>query len=93
MTHDYKSRLTTHPPARITHTYPQRLTTERYHDRMCDVAASRPRCGWAIDHEQGAMGSDLRAQKGETSMVKDPVCGMMIDEKTAAGKSDVQGET
>ena len=26
-------------------------------------------------------------------MVKDPVCGMMIDEKTAAGKSDYQGAT
>lgn len=26
-------------------------------------------------------------------MVKDPVCGMMIDEKTAAGKSDYQGQT
>ena len=26
-------------------------------------------------------------------MVKDPVCGMMIDEKTAAGKSEYQGET
>ena len=24
-------------------------------------------------------------------MVKDPVCGMTIDEKTAAGKSDVPG--
>lgn len=26
-------------------------------------------------------------------MAKDPVCGMMIDEKTAAGKSDYQGQT
>jgi YHS domain-containing protein len=26
-------------------------------------------------------------------MVKDPVCGMMIDEKTAAGKSEYQGRT
>lgn len=26
-------------------------------------------------------------------MVKDPVCGMMIDEKTAAGKSEYQGTT
>lgn len=26
-------------------------------------------------------------------MVKDPVCGMMIDEKTAAGQSDYQGQT
>jgi YHS domain-containing protein len=26
-------------------------------------------------------------------MVKDPVCGMMIDEKTAAGKSDYEGKT
>jgi len=26
-------------------------------------------------------------------MVKDPVCGMMIDEKTAAGRSEFQGKT
>ena len=26
-------------------------------------------------------------------MVKDPVCGMTIDEKTAAGKSEYQGKT
>jgi YHS domain-containing protein len=26
-------------------------------------------------------------------MVKDPVCGMMIDEKTAAGRSEFQGQT
>jgi Cu+-exporting ATPase len=26
-------------------------------------------------------------------VVKDPVCGMMIDEKTAAGKSEYQGQT
>jgi Cu+-exporting ATPase len=26
-------------------------------------------------------------------MVKDPVCGMMIDEKTAAAKSEYQGQT
>jgi YHS domain-containing protein len=26
-------------------------------------------------------------------MVKDPVCGMDIDPKTAAGKSDYQGKT
>jgi Cu+-exporting ATPase len=26
-------------------------------------------------------------------MVKDPVCGMMIDEKTAAGKSEYKGTT
>jgi YHS domain-containing protein len=26
-------------------------------------------------------------------MVKDPVCGMDIDPKTAAGKSDYQGQT
>jgi YHS domain-containing protein len=26
-------------------------------------------------------------------MVKDPVCGMTIDPKTAAGKSDYQGQT
>ena len=26
-------------------------------------------------------------------MVKDPVCGMMIDENTAAGKSEYKGQT
>ena len=26
-------------------------------------------------------------------MVKDPVCGMTIDEKTAKGKSEYQGQT
>lgn len=26
-------------------------------------------------------------------MVKDPVCGMDVDPKTAAGKSDYQGQT
>jgi YHS domain-containing protein len=26
-------------------------------------------------------------------MVKDPVCGMMIDPKTAVGKSEYQGQT
>lgn len=26
-------------------------------------------------------------------MTKDPVCGMMVDEKTAAGKSEYQGKT
>ena len=26
-------------------------------------------------------------------MVKDPVCGMMIDEKTAAGQSEHEGTT
>ena len=26
-------------------------------------------------------------------MVKDPVCGMTIDEKKAAGKSEYQGQT
>jgi Cu+-exporting ATPase len=26
-------------------------------------------------------------------MAKDPVCGMTIDEKTAAGKSEYQGQT
>ena len=25
-------------------------------------------------------------------MAKDPVCGMMVDEKTAAGKSEYQGK-
>jgi YHS domain-containing protein len=29
----------------------------------------------------------------EARMVKDPVCGMMIDEKTAAGHSEYQGRT
>jgi YHS domain-containing protein len=26
-------------------------------------------------------------------MAKDPVCGMMVDEKTAAAKSEYQGKT
>ena len=26
-------------------------------------------------------------------MAKDPVCGMMVDEQTAAGKSEYQGKT
>jgi YHS domain-containing protein len=29
----------------------------------------------------------------EATMVKDPVCGMTIDEKTAAGKSEYKGTT
>ena len=29
----------------------------------------------------------------EARMAKDPVCGMMVDEKTAAGKSDYKGQT
>jgi Cu+-exporting ATPase len=29
----------------------------------------------------------------EARMAKDPVCGMMVDEKTAAGKSDYEGKT
>jgi YHS domain-containing protein len=29
----------------------------------------------------------------EVGMVKDPVCGMMIDEKTAAGRSEYDGTT
>jgi YHS domain-containing protein len=29
----------------------------------------------------------------EAAMAKDPVCGMTIDEKTAAGKSEYQGRT
>jgi YHS domain-containing protein len=42
---------------------------------------------WAIGNGRwGAAGK-------EDEMVKDPVCGMMIDEKTAAGKSEYQGET
>ena len=32
------------------------------------------------------------ADQGESTMVKDPVCGMMIDEKTAAATSDYQGQ-
>ncbi len=32
------------------------------------------------------------AQMGKP-MVKDPVCGMEIDPKTAAGKSEYQGQT
>jgi YHS domain-containing protein len=33
------------------------------------------------------------AEERMAEMVKDPVCGMMIDEKTAAGKSEYQGQT
>jgi Cu+-exporting ATPase len=29
---------------------------------------------------------------GEHAMVKDPVCGLMIDEKTAAATSEYQGQ-
>jgi len=29
----------------------------------------------------------------ESKMAQDPVCGMMVDEKTAAGKSEYQGQT
>jgi Cu+-exporting ATPase len=29
----------------------------------------------------------------ESQMAKDPVCGMMVDEKSAAGKSEYQGQT
>ena len=29
----------------------------------------------------------------EINMAKDPVCGMDVDPKTAAGKSDYQGQT
>ena len=32
-------------------------------------------------------------EQQETTMTKDPVCGMMIDESTAAGKSEYQGQT
>jgi Cu+-exporting ATPase len=35
----------------------------------------------------------LRIKRDGGGMAKDPVCGMMIDEKTAAGKSDYQGQT
>jgi YHS domain-containing protein len=30
---------------------------------------------------------------GETDIVKDPVCGMDVDPKTAAGKSEYDGQT
>ena len=29
----------------------------------------------------------------EEDMFKDPVCGMMVDEKTAQHKSDIEGKT
>jgi YHS domain-containing protein len=31
--------------------------------------------------------------ESETTMVKDPVCGMTIDEKTAKGQSEYKGQT
>jgi YHS domain-containing protein len=31
--------------------------------------------------------------KGALDMAKDPVCGMDVDEKKAAGKSDYKGQT
>jgi Cu+-exporting ATPase len=34
----------------------------------------------------------MRCAKGGI-MSRDPVCGMMVDEKTAAGKSEYQGQT
>jgi Cu+-exporting ATPase len=34
-----------------------------------------------------------RNQEARTAMVKDPVCGMMIDKDTAAGKSEFDGQT
>lgn len=40
-------------------------------------------------------GFRLQAEEIEIGdiMVKDPVCGMTIDEKTAAGKSEYKGKT
>jgi YHS domain-containing protein len=35
----------------------------------------------------------LMAKGGEAHMVKDVVCGMEIDPKTAAGKSEYKGQT
>ena len=32
-------------------------------------------------------------EKGETKMAKDPVCGMQVDEKKAAAKSEHVGKT
>jgi Cu+-exporting ATPase len=38
-------------------------------------------------------GAAQGARSAEAAMTKDPVCGMMIDEKTAAGTSEYQGTT
>ena len=50
------------------------------------------RSAWAMGHGRWAMATGGPRGK-EHEMVKDPVCGMMIDEKTAAGKSEYQGQT
>jgi YHS domain-containing protein len=39
------------------------------------------------------MNAERRASEEEDAMVKDPVCGMTIDENKAAGKSEYQGKT
>jgi Cu+-exporting ATPase len=38
-------------------------------------------------------GASAAGPSGGGEMVKDPVCGMMIDEKTAAGQSEYAGTT
>jgi YHS domain-containing protein len=47
----------------------------------------------AIRPQQPVLRRPPSANREELSMVKDPVCGMTIDEKTAAGKSDYKGQT
>jgi YHS domain-containing protein len=49
------------------------------------VAAAR-RCGIKAQ-------LDNRQRERTRGMVKDPVCGMTIDEKKAAGQSEYQGQT
>jgi len=39
------------------------------------------------------VGMGMRTHLRGGVMVKDPVCGMMIDEKTAAGQSEFNGTT
>lgn len=46
-----------------------------------------------IDHaaQLGRRRSAMQ-KKGVNAMAKDPVCGMDVDEKTAAGKSEYKGQ-
>lgn len=48
------------------------------------MAASQIGVGWAF--------IDTSLQEVTMAMVKDPVCGMMIDDKNAAGSSEYQGK-
>jgi YHS domain-containing protein len=49
------------------------------------------------ERPSSSLDRQYRYHEGEDNtggiMVKDPVCGMMIDEKTAKGQSEYQGQT